>query len=117
MLKETIEQQLKKALEEASPQLNNLALGPEVLDSIRVERPRHREHGDYAVNVSSLAKWTKMAPPKIAETLQQELVKASLNTNVIGGFINFNVDQHLLAQSLIDIVQTEAPAKNKAFSD
>lgn len=41
-----------------------------------IERPKNADFGDYAVNVSSLARSARIAPPKIAES-----IVANLNDN------------------------------------
>lgn len=117
MFKSYIQQQLHLALQSASPALNGLALEPQVLDSLKLERPRNREHGHYAVNVSPLARWTKMPPPKIAEILHQHWPQEEMTTETVAGFINIRLKNRVLAQSLIALVQSDQPGRNQAFQD
>ena len=58
--------------------------------SLRVETPKNAEFGDFAVNVSPLAKVAKMAPPLIAQKIAEN-INFEGETNIIGGFINFKL--------------------------
>ena len=78
MLKNLIHQRLETALKNAAADLNDLSVDENLLESLKIERPKNTDHGDYAVNVSPLARQTKMAPPKIAETVQGALVNGNL---------------------------------------
>lgn len=117
MIRQRIEQKLKAAIEKAGPDLNNLHMEPAVLESLSVERPRNPQHGDYAVNVSPLARFAKMPPPKIAESVQQKLAGEGVDASVIAGFINFRVNDAVMAQALIDILESKAPGKNESMSN
>lgn len=113
--KDLIQEVLQQALIQAAPNLNQLDVTPEVLATLKLERPRSKEHGDYAVNVSSLARYTKMAPPVIAQTIQAQLSHPDLETEVIGGFINLRILDSLLAKSLAAQVLDATPGKNEAL--
>ncbi len=72
-----------------------LTLPDGVPTTVKVERPKGREHGDYATNVAlQLAKRTGMAPRELAEMLATEL-KASTSIEDVSiagpGFINITV--------------------------
>lgn len=72
--------------------------------SIPVERPKNTEFGDLAINVSSLARSAKIAPPMIANTIVEYINdKADCEYSVIGGFINFKAGNSLLADLLKEI--------------
>lgn len=58
--------------------------------SLKVETPKNAEFGDFAVNVSPLAKVAKMAPPLIAQKVVDN-IDFEGETNIIGGFINFKL--------------------------
>ena len=68
----------------------------ELPDSVRVERPKSREHGDYATNIALvLAKAAGVAPRALAEPLAQRLAQAPgiASAEVAGpGFINVRFD-------------------------
>ena len=54
-----------------------------------IERPKNTDFGDYAVNVSSLARSARIAPPKIAEAIVANLDDSDNEYSVIGGVFNF----------------------------
>lgn len=56
----------------------------------RVETPKNPEFGDFAVNVSPLAKTARMAPPLIAQKIVEKLGFDG-EVNIMGGFINFKL--------------------------
>ena len=43
--------------------------------TLLVERPKNPDFGDYAVNVSSLARYAKIAPPQIANAIVEYVSK------------------------------------------
>ena len=61
------------------------------------EKPKNPEFGDFAVNVSSLARSARIAPPMIANAIVKYLPQNSYTTSVIGGFINFKLSDNELA--------------------
>lgn len=69
--------------------------------TLNVERPKNADFGDYAINVSSLARSAKIAPPMIAAAIVEFINKEDNKYSVIGGFINFKVGKTLLI-NLID---------------
>lgn len=58
--------------------------------ALRMETPKNPEFGDFAVNVSPLAKVAKMAPPLIAQKIVENLDFEG-ETSIVGGFINFKL--------------------------
>ncbi|MFN7311331.1 MAG: arginine--tRNA ligase [Vampirovibrionales bacterium] len=72
-----------------------------ISQGIKMEQPKHREHGDYAVNISFLARYTKLAPPLIATTLLPHLHIQGFTATAIGGFINFKATEASLLQTLL----------------
>lgn len=131
MIKWQILEQLANALHQAAPELNNLSVDDTVLSGFRLERPRNPEHGDYAVNVSFLARHTKLAPPKIAEILSRQLAavpvgvgaeasgellasQAPFQVQVVGGYLNFRLTDPFLAQALAGLIQNPQPGKNES---
>lgn len=112
MIKQHLLSHLAVALQNAAPDLNNLAVDEAITSALRLERPRNPEHGDYAVNVSFLARHTKMAPPKIAEAIANHLNDCPFSVNVMGGYLNFKLSEALLGQSLVGIIQSDSPGRN-----
>ncbi len=68
-----------------------------------VEKPKNPDFGDFAVNVSSLARSAKIAPPMIANAIVEEIDKDDNEYSVIGGFINFKAGKNLLTDSIDEI--------------
>ena len=72
--------------------------------SLMVEKPKNPDFGDFAVNVSSLARLAKIAPPQIAQTIAENLMPKKYTVTVVGGFINFKVENSLLANTVEEIL-------------
>jgi len=60
--------------------------------TLRVETPKNAEFGDFAVNVSPLAKVAKTAPPLIAQKVAEN-IDFEGEINILGGFINFKLSK------------------------
>ena len=77
-------------------------------EEVRVERPKVKEHGDYATNIAlQLAKQAHMPPRNLAELLATRLEKAPgvAAANVAGpGFLNVWVEAAAQAELARDIV-------------
>lgn len=73
--------------------------------SLIVEKPKNSDFGDFAVNVSSLARSAKIAPPMIANAVAAELPKENYSVSVVGGFINFKIENYLLAEAVAEILE------------
>ncbi|SEO22731.1 arginyl-tRNA synthetase [Amphibacillus marinus] len=104
-MQECLKTELKKAVLAAE-----LAT-EEQMPTIILEKPKDKEHGDYATNLAmQLAKVAKKAPRQIAEQLVEQLDKkrASINKVEIAGpgFINFFIDNSYLTR-LIPTILTE----------
>ncbi len=72
--------------------------------SLIVEKPKNADFGDFAVNVSSLARSAKIAPPMIAQAIVEFLSKESYSVTVVGGFINFKIEDSLLANAVAEVL-------------
>ncbi len=73
--------------------------------SLPVEKPKNPDFGDLAVNVSSLARSARIAPPMIANAIVEFIDKEDCEYSVIGGFINFKAGNSLLLNLLSEIYQ------------
>lgn len=73
--------------------------------SLPVEKPKNPDFGDLAVNVSSLARSARIAPPMIANAIVEFIDKEDCEYSVIGGFINFKAGKSLLLDLLKEIYQ------------
>ena len=78
--------------------------------SLVVEKPKNPDFGDLAINVSSLARSARIAPPMIANSIVEFIDKKDCEYSVIGGFINFRVGNSLLINLVDEIFE-----KNKDF--
>ncbi len=78
-------------------------------DSINVkficETPKNPEFGDYAVNVSSLAREAKMAPPLIANAIKDFIKTDGFSLNVVAGFINFKLEEGFLKKIVQEVLE------------
>jgi arginyl-tRNA synthetase len=83
-------------------------LAVEVPDEVVVERPRNREHGDYATNIAlRLAKAAGRPPREVAEALAEELRAQSgvARVDVAGpGFLNITLAQGALGKIAVQAV-------------
>ncbi len=91
---------IKKAIE--AGKLGSMELSDEY--SLIIEKPKNADFGDFAVNVSSLARVAKIAPPMIANAVVENLSGENYSTSVVGGFINFKIENSLLANSVAEIL-------------
>ena len=72
--------------------------------SLIMEKPKNPEFGDFAVNVSSLARSAKIAPPMIANAIVKHLSNKDYSVSVVGGFINFKIENSLLANAVAEVL-------------
>lgn len=75
-----------------------------------IEKPKNPDFGDFAVNVSSLARSAKIAPPMIANAVVENLSPKNYTVSVVGGFINFKIENTFLADAIAEIL-----AKGKEY--
>lgn len=82
----------------------------EIPDEVRVDRPKSRDHGDWATNIAlQLAKQAGMPPRQLAEILAARLgkVQGVAKVDVAGpGFINITLDAAAAGQLARTIVET-----------
>lgn len=94
-----VEDAIKKAIEANKlGQMSELEQG-----SLSVEKPKNADFGDFAINVSSLARFAKLAPPQIAQVIVDNLNNSDCEVTVVGGFINFKVGAEFLKDLLEEI--------------
>ena len=68
------------------------------------EIPKNTQFGDFAINVSSLARDAKMAPPLIAQNIAQYIECNGFSVNTVAGFINFKLEKEMLASIAKEIL-------------
>lgn len=71
--------------------------------SLTTERPKNTDFGDFAINISSLARYARMAPPQIANNILEYIDKEDNEYTVIAGFINFKTGNTLLMNTIKEI--------------
>ena len=72
---------------------------------LNCEIPKNRDFGDFAINVSSLSKVLRMAPPVIAGKIAENMDKKGFEVNIAGGFINFKVGTDILNSVVSEILE------------
>lgn len=71
--------------------------------TLSVEKPKNPDFGDFAINVSSLARSARIAPPMIANSILEFIDKEDSDFSVIGGFINFKAGDTLLVNLIGEV--------------
>ena len=105
MLKDLLLNETEKSIEYA---IKNKLLGQMTeykKGSLTVEKPKNLDFGDFAINVSSLARTAKIAPLQIANTICEYMSKCGYETTVVGGFINFKVGKDFLVNAVNEIFE------------
>ncbi len=77
---------------------------PEDQCTFAIEIPKNTQFGDFAVNVSSLSRFAKMAPPQIAAAISESIEKEGFEVNVVAGFINFKLGENFLNKVIQDVI-------------
>ena len=96
---QTVHRAIDKAIKEKK--LNNL----EVNNFTPIcEIPKNTQFGDFAINVSSLARDAKMAPPLIAQNIASYIECKGFSVNTVAGFINFKLEEDMLCDITRDIL-------------
>ncbi len=72
--------------------------------SLIIEKPKNPDFGDFAVNVSSLARQARIAPPMISNAIVENLANTNYETSVVGVFINFKLSDKLLTDVIQEIL-------------
>lgn len=71
--------------------------------TLSVEKPKNPDFGDFAINVSSLARSARIAPPMIANSILEFIDREDSDFSVIGGFINFKAGDSLLVNLIEEV--------------
>ena len=83
--------------------------------SLNAEIPKNEEFGDIAVNVSALAKFAKMAPPAIAQTVAEAINIEDCTISTVAGFINFKLGKSFLNAIVKEIMEKKADYGSNDF--
>ena len=103
MLKNYFIKITKKAIDVA---INENALGETKENTIELvcDAPKNKEFGDFAINISALARTAKMAPPLIAQAIVKYIQPQNFTINIVAGFINFKLEKEFLNNIVVDIL-------------
>ena len=71
------------------------------------DTPKNKDFGDFAINVSALAKTAKMAPPIIAETISKYIKLQNFTVNTVAGFINFKLEKEFLNKIIVENIEKQ----------
>ena len=93
----------KNAINEAI-KANELGETKELAFDLVCDAPKNKEFGDFAINISALAKTAKMAPPMIAQTIVKYIETKNFSINVVAGFINFKLEKEFLNDVIVNIL-------------
>ncbi len=102
---------IKKALKDGK--LNQMKENDEF--SLNAETPKNEEFGDMAVNVSSLARYAKMAPPAIAQVVASEINIKDCEISTVAGFINFKLGKSFLNSIVSEILNEKSQYGSNDF--
>ena len=107
MIKDYFLNNIENAIEKAAAENKLGEMKEYTRGTLVTERPKNSDFGDFAVNVSSLARYARMAPPQIANTIISYIDKDDNEYTVIGGFINFKAGKNLLKQTVKEIFEKD----------
>ena len=103
MLKNYFIEITKNAIEKAI-ELNELGETKELTFELVCDAPKNKEFGDFAINISALARTAKMAPPMIAQAIVKHIETSNFSINVVAGFINFKLEKEFLNDVIVNIL-------------
>ncbi len=99
-----------KTLEAIEKAISENALGQMKKEDefhLSVEIPKNVEFGDFAVNVSSLAKFARLSPAVIAQNIAGKIDNCDFEVNTVQGFINFKPSKELLNKAVLEILSVK----------
>ncbi len=100
-LLEKVEDAIQKAIKENSlGQMSEYQSG-----SLNAEKPKNTEFGDFAVNVSSLARFARLSPPQIAQAIVDQIEIDDCEISIVGGFINFKIGKTFFKEAIKEIFE------------
>ena len=108
MLKDYILELVDGAVQDAvrENKLGNMSADDEYI--LSPETPKNEEFGDFAVNVSSLARLARLAPAVIAQNVAEYIKCSDMEINTVAGFINFKLGKSFLETIVADILNEKA---------
>ena len=104
MLKNIIKDEVEKGINSALKK-NELSFDGQCEIDLAVEIPKKLEFGDFAVNISKLAKYVKKSPFDIANIIKNNISLNDCEINIVGGFINFKLGTTYLKNIISEIYE------------
>ncbi len=113
MLKEYFLEKVNKSVKELVDAGKLGQMKAEDAFSFQTDVPKNTQFGDFAVNVASLARYARLAPPAIAQTIADNIEADGFDINVAAGFINFKLHDSILNNILVEVLDKKLDyAKN-----
>ena len=103
MLKNYFIEITKNAIENAIS-LNELGQAKSLDFELSCDAPKNKEFGDFAINISAMARSAKMAPQAIAQAIVKHITPDNFSINVVAGFINFKLEREFLNNIIVEIL-------------
>ena len=107
MFKDYFLQEVENAIKNAISDKKLGQMSEYEIGSLSVEKPKNSEFGDFAVNVSGLARFARLSPAQIAQGVNEYLISENYTTNIVAGFINFKVGENLLKNLVKEIFEVK----------
>lgn len=108
MLKDYILELVDGAVQDAVRENKLGNMSADDVYTLSPETPKNEEFGDFAVNVSSLARLARLAPAVIAQNVAEYIKCSDMEINTVAGFINFKLGKSFLETIVADILNEKA---------
>lgn len=108
MLKQYIIDITENAIKDLAKNGKLNAMKEDDVFTLNAETPKNEDFGDIAINVSSLARFSKMAPPQIASIVAQSLNIEDCEVTTVAGFINFKLGRTFLNTIVREILNEKS---------
>ena len=83
---------------------NELGETKEINFELICDKPKNKDFGDFAINISALSKTARMAPAVIAQTIVKYIQQENFSINVVQGFVNFKLENKFLNEIILQIL-------------
>lgn len=83
---------------------NELGETKEINFELICDKPKNKDFGDFAINISALSKTARIAPAVIAQTIVKYIQQENFSINVVQGFINFKLENKFLNEIILQIL-------------
>lgn len=107
MIKDYFLNEIETAIEKAIKDNKLGQMSEYTRGTLSTERPKNADFGDFAINVSSLARNSRIAPPMIANAILEYVEKDDNEYTVVAGFINFKAGRKLLVNAIDEIFKKD----------